>query len=175
MPDSRVEALAAVVSRVEGAACWLARLATRAALVGAAAGLVLWWFAAGDRITDWWQGSALSTVVLLVCLAPALWLLNTRNSLVELVELPDTLRGVATRRAGGLRAGPQPRVPAGGVLGAVRSVRGVLGDYGDVVGSWGTVAQLVAPSFWMLTLAAFAAVPVVALLAAVAALVDAAT
>jgi hypothetical protein len=52
-------------------------------------------------------------------------------------------------------------------------VGGVLRDYGDVAGSWGTVAQLVAPSFWLLTLAAFVAVPVLAVVAAVAALVNA--
>ena len=171
MPDPRVEAVAQVVGRVEGAACWLARLATRAALAGAAAGLVLWWFAAGERITDWWEGTAWSLLVLLLCVAPAAWLLNVRTAMVELVELPETLTGVARRRSDGFRAGDRVEPPEGGLLGAVRSVRGVLRDYGDVVGSWGTVVQLVAPSFWFLTLAALAAVPVVAVLAAVAALV----
>ena len=175
MPDPRAEVLAGLVSRVEGAACWLARLATRAALAGAAAGVVLWWFAVGERATDWWQGTATAALVLVLCLAPALWLLNTRNGLVELVELPDTLRGVAARRAGSRAAGARPPRPAGGLLGAVRSVRGVLRDYGDVAGSWGTVAQLLAPSFWVLTFAAFVAVPVVVVLAGVAALVNAAS
>jgi len=54
----------------------------------------------------------------------------------------------------------------------VRAVRGVMRDYGDVAGSWGTLVQLVAPSFWVLTVAAFAAVPVLAVIAAVAVLVD---
>lgn len=170
MPDARLESLTRLVARVEGAACWLARMAGRAALVGGGAGLVLWWFVAGDRLTDWWQGTASSLLVLAVCSAPALWLLNVRFALIGLVELPDTLGGVATRRASGWRArGPVER-PDGGLLGAVRSVRAVVRDYGDVAGSWGTVAQLVVPSFWLLTLAALAAVPVVAVLAAVAAL-----
>ena len=167
-----MEALARLVARVEGAACWLARLAGRGALVGGGAGLVLWWFLAGAWLTDGWQGTASSLLVLAVCVAPTLWLLNVRFSLVRLVELPDTLGGVATRRAGGLRARGRAERPDGGVLGAVRSVRAVVRDYGDVAGSWGTVAQLVVPSFWLLTLAALAAVPVVAVLAAVAALVD---
>ena len=171
MSDPRVEALAQLVARVEGAACWLARVAIRAALAGGTAGLVLWWFAAGERIADWWQGTASSLLVLALCLAPAAWLLNVRGGMVELVELPDTLGGVARRRAAGLRTRARAEAPQGGLLGAVRSVRGVLRDYGDVVGSWGTVAQLVSPSFWLLTLAAFAAVPVLAVVAAVAALV----
>lgn len=170
MPDPRLEALSRLVARVEGAACWLARLAGRGALVGGGAGLVLWWFLTGERITEWWQGTASSLLVLTVCLAPALWLLNVRFALVGLVELPDTLGGVATRRAGRWRAPGRVERPDGGVLGAVRSVRAVVRDYGDVTGSWGTVAQLMVPSFWLLTLAALAAVPVVAVLAAVAAL-----
>jgi hypothetical protein len=52
----------------------------------------------------------------------------------------------------------------------VRSVRGVLRDYGDVVGSWGTVAQLLAPSFWLLTLVALGAVPAFSVLAMAVAL-----
>jgi hypothetical protein len=165
MPDSRVEAVGQVVTRVEGAACWLARLTTRAALAGGAAGLVLWWLIAGERITEWWQGTAASLLVLALCLAPAVWLVNVRSAMVELVELPETLSGVARRRVG-----DRPARPDGGLLGAVRSVRGVLRDYGDVVGSWGTVAQLVVPSFWVLTLAALAAVAVLCVLAVVAAL-----
>ncbi|MDQ4069412.1 MAG: hypothetical protein M3203_08080 [Actinomycetota bacterium] len=175
MPDPRVEAVTAAVARVEGVACWLSGVATRAALAGGVAGLVLWWFAAGERVSDWWQGTAVSVLVLALCLAPALWLVNVRAALIELIELPDRLRGVARRRAG-LRPAPAsgPK-PPGGLLGAVRALRGVLRDYGDVVGSWGTVAQLVVPSFWLLTVAALAAVPVVALVAAVVALVDVST
>ncbi|HEX2048519.1 MAG TPA: hypothetical protein VHF27_12180 [Acidimicrobiales bacterium] len=172
MPDSRLEAAAEVLARVEGAACWLARLATRAALAGGAAGLAVWWFAVGETTSDWWQGTAASLVVLVLCVAPAAWLVNVRSAMVELVELPDTLTGVARRRAGALRPVGRVDTPEGGLVGAVRSVRGVLRDYGDVVGSWGTVAQLAVPSFWFLTLAALAAVPVVCVLAVVATLLD---
>lgn len=170
MPDSNADAIAGLVGRVEGAACWLAGVAMRAAVAGGAAGLVLWWFTTGERVTSWWQGTAGSLVVLGLCLAPALWLLNVRRGLVELVELPETLRGVATRRAGSLRGVGRPPAPPGGLRGAVRAVRSFLGDYGDVAGSWGTVAQMMAPTFWLLTLVAIAAVPVVAVLAAVAAI-----
>lgn len=172
MPDPRLQAVAQLVERVEGVACWLARLATRAALAGGAAGLVLWWFTAGGRVTDWWRGTALSLLVLAVCVAPAAWLVNVRTALIELVELPERLSGVAVRRTAGLHKDPPAEPPEGGLLAAVRSVRGVLRDYGDVVGSWGLVAQMMAPTFWLLTLAALAAVPLVALLAAVAALVS---
>jgi len=165
MPDSRADAVVQVVARMEGAACWLAALAARAALAGGAAGLALWWFTAGERVTDWWQGTAASLLVLGLGLAPAAWLVNVRSAMTELVELPDTLWGVARRRIG-----DRAERPDGGLLGAVRSVRGVVRDYGDVIGSWGTVAQLVVPSFWFLTLVALAAVPVLCILALVAVL-----
>ncbi|MDQ3896353.1 MAG: hypothetical protein M3326_03710, partial [Actinomycetota bacterium] len=74
-----------------------------------------------------------------------------------------------------VRAGSRAAPPPGGVLAAVRSVRAVVRDYGDVVASWGMVAQLLAPSFWLLTLAALAAVPVLMVVAAVVALVHLAT
>ncbi len=167
-----MDALVAVVGRVEGAACWLAGTATKGALVGGGAGLVLWWLTAGERLTDWWQGTTTSVLVLLVCVAPALWLVNVRTALAELVDLPQTLGGVAARRAGMLGGRARPSKPVGGVLAAVRTVRGLLRDYDDVVGSWATIAQLLAPLFWVLTLAALVAVPVVAILAAVVALVD---
>lgn len=166
--DLRVERLAALVTRVGWAACWLARTATRVAVAAALAGVVLWWAAAGDRVTDWWQGTATSVVVLALCIAPAAWLLNVRFALLELVELPDTLRSVASRRLAQPR--PEPVRPPDGVLGALRTVRAVVRDYGDVTGAWGTVAQLVVPSFWLLTALAFIAVPVVIVLAAVAVL-----
>src|SRR5215217_1067056 len=98
MADARLEALAGVVHRVEGAARWLARLATRAAVVGGIGGVVLWWWTMGDRVDEWWRGTAGSLIVLVLCLAPAGWLLNVRLALHDLVELPDTLRGVAGRR-----------------------------------------------------------------------------
>ncbi len=175
MSDPRLETVVAVVARVEVAACWLARLATRAAVGGGAAGLLLWWIAIGDRAGDWWEGTAASLLVLALCLAPAAWLMNVRFALVELVELPDKLSGVTKRRAAQVRAGTLLVRPDGSLLGTLRSVRAILRDYGDVVGSWGAVAQLLVPSFWLLTVAALVAVPVVVIVAAVAALVDLAT
>lgn len=171
MPDPRLEALTGMVARVEGAACWLARLATRGAIVGGGAGILLWWVAAGHRVDDWWQGTLASLLVLALCAAAPAWLVNVRSALHHLVELPEKLSSVTTRRAAHLRGGSPPERPDGGALQAVRSVRGVLSDYGDVVGSWGTVAQLLVPSFWLLTLAALIAVPVLAVVAAVAGLV----
>lgn len=171
MPDPRLEALAGMVARVEGAACWLARLATKAAFVAGSAGLLLWWVTVGDRIDEWWQGTVASLLVLALCVAAAAWLLNVRSALHDLVELPEKLSGVTRRRAVHLRGGPRPERPDGGALQAMRSVRGALSDYGDVAGSWGTVAQLLVPSFWVLTLGALAAVPVLVVLAAIAGLV----
>ncbi|HVF14808.1 MAG TPA: hypothetical protein VM942_09435 [Acidimicrobiales bacterium] len=167
------EAVARVVAQVEGKVCWLARLATRTAVMGGVAGLLLWWVAAGDRVTEWWQGTAGSLLVLVLVVAPAAWLVNVRFALLELVELPDKLAGVANRRTGPLRPGHRAPVqrPEGGRVAAVRSVWGVLRDYADVVGAWGAVAQLVAPTFWLLTAAAVVAVAVVVALAAVAGLV----
>ena len=170
-PDPRVQAVAGLVARVEGAARWLAWLATRAAGVGGAAGAVVWWLVAGERIVDWWQGTAGSVLVLGLCLAPALWLVNVRMSLLGLIELPETLSGVAARRMGQTPADARPPAPKGGLLGAMRSIWGIMRDYGDVTGSWGAVAQLVAPPFWLLTVVAFLAVPVMVVLALVAALV----
>lgn len=170
MPDPRLQAVAGLVSRVDGAARWLAWTATRVAAVGAVAGAVLWWFVAGDDVSEWWRGTAGSLLVLALCLLPALWLLNVRMSLLGLVELPETLGGVAARRAGRPRDADRPAKPDGGVLATVRSLRSILQDYGDVAGSWGTVVQVLVPSFWMLTAVAFVAVPVLAVTAMVAAL-----
>ncbi len=173
MSDPGLERLAGLVARVEGAACWLARMATRAAIVGGVAGALLWWVAAGDRITTWWRGTGGSLLVLALCLAPAAWLVNLRMALLELVELPEKLGGVATRRVGRLRdRRPSPDRPEGGPLGAARSVWDAVRDYADVVGAWGTVAQMVVPWFWFVTAVAFAAVPVVVVVAGVALLVD---
>jgi hypothetical protein len=163
-PERQPDA-AAVVARVEGAACWVAGVATKGSAAAGAAGLVLWWLAAGGRVTGWWHGTLLSALVLVACLAPAEWLMNVRFAMVELVELPETLRGVAVRRAGGLRG--RAVTPARGVPAAVRSVRDAVRDYGDVTGSWGAVAQVVTPAFWFLTAAALAAVPVLAAVAVV--------
>ena len=172
-PDPRVQAVAGLVSRVEGGARWLAWFATRAAGAGGVAGIALWWLTAGERVTDWWRGTAGSVLVLALCLAPALWLVNVRMSLLGLLELPETLSGVAARRMGRTPAGAKPPAPAGGVIGAVRSTWGIARDYGDVAGSWGAVAQVLAPPFWVLTVVALLAVPLVAVLAVLAALLAA--
>ena len=165
-----MQAVAGLVSRVEGAARWLAWVATRAAFLGGVAGTALWWFSAGDRVDDWWQGTAGSVLFLALCLAPALWLAKVRMSLLGLLELPETLQGVAARRMRRTPAGHRPPAPAGGAIGAVRSIWGVVRDYGDVAGSWGAVAQVLAPPFWLLTVVALLAVPLVSVLAVVAAL-----
>lgn len=159
MPDPRVDALAGMVARIEGGACWLARLAMRAAVVGGAAGALLWWLTAGNRVDEWWRGTAGSLLVLVLLLLPGAWLLNVRFALLELVELPVKLSGVTTRRAAQIRDGRRPERPDGGALQTARSVRGIVRDYGDVVGSWGTVAQLLVPWFWLTTIAALVAVP----------------
>ena len=178
MPDPRVEKLARMVSRAKGATCWLARLATRAAIVGGIAGALLWWIEGSGRIDEWWQGTAASLLILAICLAPAAWLLYVRVALLELVELPEKLTGVATRRIGHLRMGAppldaEPERPKGGVVGGARSVWGIVSDYGDVVGSWGAVAGLIVPSFWFFSAAALAAVPILIVLVAVAGLAEA--
>ncbi|HUR22813.1 MAG TPA: hypothetical protein VMZ73_02970 [Acidimicrobiales bacterium] len=169
-PDPRMQAVAGLVARVEGAARWLAWFATRAAVFGGAAGVALWWLTAGDRADDWWQGTAGSILLLALCVAPALWLVNVRMSLMGLLELPETLSGVASRRMPRTPAGGRPPAPAGGALGALRSIWGILRDYGDVAGSWGAVAQLLAPPFWLLTVVALLAIPLVVVLALVAVL-----
>ena len=173
-PDPRLQVVAGLVARIEGAARWLAWVATRAAGVGGVAGVALWWLTAGERVVDWWQGTAGSILVLVLCLAPALWLVNVRMSLLGLLELPGTLGGVAARRMGRAPSEARPPAPAGGVIGAVRSIWGIVRDYGDVAGSWGAVAQVLAPPFWLLTVVALLAVPVVVVLALVAALLAAA-
>lgn len=169
--DPRLEAFGRLVGRIEGAARRLAGAATTAAAVGGVAGLALWWLVSADRVTDVWQGTAVSLVVLALCLAPSAWLLNVRFAIHGLLELPGTLGEVASRRTASLRAAPPAEEPPAGLWGSARTVRGVVRDYGDVVGSWGTVAQLLAPTFWLLTVAALVAVPVLVVLAAVAGLV----
>lgn len=166
MTDPRLEAVGRLVAVVDGPARRLARVATRAAAVGGVAGLVLWWVAAGDRIADRWGGTVASLLALVLCLAPAAWLLNVRFALHGLLELPETLGGVAARRSAPFRDVPPPR----GLWPTVQAVRGIVRDYRDVVGSWATVAQLLAPSFWLLTVVALAMVPVV-VAAAIAGLV----
>lgn len=130
----------------------------------------MWWRLAADTVGDWWQGTAKAVVSLAVLMAPALWLLNVRFALVSLVELPDKLGEIARRRGGQLRGRPAER-PKGGLLEAIRTVRDLVRDYGDVTGSWGVVAQLVAPTFWVFTGAALVAVPVLVIAAVVVAIV----
>ena len=170
-PDPRLQALAGVLATVSAKVCWLARLATRAAVVGAVAGALLWWVVAADRVDDWWQGTVASLLVVALCLAAPLWLLNVRFALLGLLELPEKLGGVAGRRGAQLRGRPAAERPAGGALGALRSIRDIVRDYADVAGSWGTVAQLVVPTFWILTVAALGAVPVLVVAAVIAGLI----
>ncbi len=166
MPDAR-EQLASAITRVGGPLCWLARFVTSAAVCGSALGVLLWWIMAAERIGDWWIGTLEALILLALLLAPAAWLLNVRLALKSLVELPAKLQDVADRRGPQLRhlKGQRPR---GGAIAAMRSIRGVAADYGEVVGSWGVVAQLVTPSFWLLTSAALLSVPVLAALCLIA-------
>ncbi len=183
-PDPRLAKLSAAVLRVEGATRRLARLVTAAAVVGGASGLALWWTTDGRRIHDLGQSLAASLVVLVLCLGPAAWLLHVRFSLLALLALPGKLGGVTMRRGPQLmgrarreipaehEADRDPRLPRGR-LAAARALRGLARDYGDVVGSWATVAQLVAPTFWALTALALLAVPILVAVAAVAGLLAA--
>ena len=124
----------------------------------------------GDRVADRWDGTVASLLVLVLCVAPAAWLLNVRFALHGLLELPETLGGVAARRSAPFRDVPRPPPPRG-LWPTVQAVRGIVRDYRDVVGSWSTLAQLLAPSFWLLTVVALAMVPVVVVAAAIAGLV----
>jgi len=167
----------ALVARVDSTARWLARLVTVAALAGGVAGLVLWWSVSGRRTHHLGQDAAVSLVVLAICLVPAGWLLNVRLSLLALLKLPQKL-GEVTMRRGTQLLGP-PRTPgsvperSAGRLAALGSLRLVVRDYGDVVGSWASVSQLVTPGFWALTAFALLAVPILVAVAAVAGLVAA--
>ena len=143
-------------------ACWLARVATRAAAVSGAAGAAVWWQVRPDSTIG-----AIAALVLL--LLPAGWLLNVRFALVSFVDLPGKLGEIARRRGVQLRDRPVER-PKGGVLGAMRTVRDLVQDYGEVTGAWGVVAQMVAPTFWLLTGLAFIAVPVLVIAAVVTAI-----
>jgi len=172
-----VARLEALVARVDSTARWLARLVTVAAFAGGVAGLVLWWSASGRRTHHLGQDAAVSLVVLAVCLVPAVWLLNVRLSLLALLKLPQKLGEVTMRRSTHLSGPPRGAgsVPerSAGRLAALGSLRSVVRDYGDVVGSWATVSQLVTPGFWALTAFALLAVPILVAAAAVAGLVAA--
>ncbi|MDP8976188.1 MAG: hypothetical protein M3N28_07480 [Actinomycetota bacterium] len=170
MSDPRLERLTGAIARIEGPAAWLARLVSVAALLGAAFGGLLWWVATGGLVNDWWRGTSAALALLAVLLAPALWLLNVRLALLSLVELPAKLEDVVKRRGSQLRH-PRLERPRGGVVAAIRAVREAVRDYSDVVGSWGVLAQLAAPSFWLLTAAALVVVPVLAALSLLGGLV----
>ncbi len=177
--DPRLARVVGLVARVEGTAKGVARLATLAAIAGAVGGLVLWGTTTGHRVDDDQEGTVVALLVLVLCLAPAVWLVNVRFSLLALLELPGKLSGVTVKRGTQLLGAPRLDLPATGSvpvrktgrLATIRSLRGVVRDYGDVVGSWATVAQLLAPTFWALTVLALLAVPVVIALAALAGLV----
>ncbi len=159
MSDPRRERLAAAIERIKGPAAWLAALVTVAAVLAAASGGLLWWAITGALVRNWWQGTLAALVLLALLLVPALWLLNVRLALTSLVELPTRLEDVVKRRGPQLRHLRLER-PSGGIISTMRAVRDAARDYGDVVGSWGVVAQVAAPSFWLLTAAALAVVPV---------------
>jgi hypothetical protein len=149
-----------IPERVARAACWLAKTATRAAVVGAVGGGVLWW-----QLRP--QSTVAAVVGAVAVLVPSAWLLNVRTALVSFVEMPEKLGEIARRRGGQLRGRPAER-QKGGVLEAMRTVRAVVQDYGEVTGSWGLVVQLAAPTFWVFTGLAFLAVPVLVIVALVA-------
>lgn len=168
-PRERGERLAAAVNAIRVPVRWLARTATLLAMVAAVAAVVIWWIAAGQRTAAWWEGTVRSLLVLAVLLLPALWLVNLRMALLGVLELPSKLGDITRHRAPQLRRVRVER-PQGGMRGALRSVRGLVGDYGEVTGSWGLVMQLVTPWFWFLTVAAVVAAPLLALAAVVSGL-----
>jgi len=176
--DARLARLTALVARVEGTTRAVARLATVAALAGAVGGLVLWCSTSGRHLREPGQNAAVSVVVLALCLVPSGWLLNVRFSLLAVLRLPATLGEVTVRRSSGLLRRNPPgssAVPARptGTLASVRTLRVLVRDYGDVAGSWATVAQLVTPTFWAVTALALLAVPILVAVAAVAGLLAA--
>jgi len=171
--------ITAVVTRVERTTRRLSGLVTVVAVAGGLAGVLLWWSTSGSRIHHLDRRAAASLVVLGVCLVPSGWLLNVRFALLALLRLPATLGDVATRRGtqlvGATGRGPSVGEYQAGWLATVGSLRGAVRDYGDVVGSWATVAQLVTPTFWALTALALLAVPILVAVAAAATLVAAFT
>ncbi len=183
-PNPRLDKLGAVAAQVDRATRRLARLATVAAVVGAVSGAVLWWSTAGRQISDLGHSTAAALVVLAVWLVPAGWLLYVRLCLLSLVKVPAKLGGVATRRGAELMGTAPPEAStehradadlrmSPGRLARARTLRRLARDYGDVVGSWATVVQLVTPTFWALTALALLAVPILVAAAAVAGLVAA--
>jgi len=177
--DPGLVRLTALVARIDGATRALARLATVAAAADGVGGLVLWWSTSGRHIRGLGPGTAVSLVVLALCLVPAGWLLNVRLALLAVLKLPETLGGVTMRRGTQLvataRRSSGVAVPRARRLAAVSSLRSMVRDYGDIVGSWATVAQVVTPTFWALTALALLAVPVLLGVGAVAGLVAAFT
>ncbi len=173
--DAGAARVTALVARVERTTRGLSRLVTVAAVAGGLGGAVLWWSTSGSHIHDLGRGAAVSLVVLGVCLVPAGWLLNVRLALLALLKLPAKVGEVAMRRGtqlmGTTRRGPSVAEHRVGRLAAVGSLRSAVRDYGDVAGSWATVAQLVTPTFWALTALALLAVPILVVVGAVALLV----
>lgn len=175
--------------RVEQAIRRLARLIAIAAAIAGGAGLLLWWSTVGHRVGRPGSSTAGVVVVALLCLAPAAWLVNVRLALLGLLEIPEKLSGVTARRgaqllgsplmsspqAGAATARPVPEERTGstGWLAAARSLHAAFGDYGDVAGSWARLAQLLTPTFWVLTGLALLAVPLLVIAAAIAGLIGA--
>lgn len=172
MSDPHVDRLAALVVQVRSLALWFAGLCTSVGLVAGGLGLLLWGILAADRLGDGVGTTLGSLVVLLLLLAPALWLLNVRVTLRSLVELPAKLGHVVTTRVIGPGESRERR-PEGGAMAAARSIRGATQDYGELIASRALVAQIATPSFWMLTGLAFLSVPILVVVTLVAALVNA--
>ena len=148
-----VEIVGRPSDRLRAVLSFAARMATRASITSGIAATLIWWNIGSRRVGDWPGGTLRSLLVLALLLAPAAWLLNVRVALTSVRDLPGTLQDVARRRGPQLRdalsdpyASPSfPSVRSGG-----RAIR----DYGDVAGSWATVAQIVTPQFWLFTVAA---------------------
>lgn len=164
------------------AARWLGRQATRGAVIGAVAGLVLWWVLSGSKALGG-EGIRLGTIVSLVLLlAPAAWLLNVRAAVRDLAELPARLQSLVRRRVDQGRGllGSDPDAARGvidvdtgaiGPVDATRAVRSAVVDYRDLVGASARVGQMLSPGFWLLTIVAVAAVALLSLVAPLALLV----
>lgn len=171
MSDPHVDRLAVLVAQVRGLALWFAALCTSVGLLAGACGLLLWGIVAAGRLGDGVGGTSGSLLVLLLLLAPGLWLLNVRVTLKSLVELPAKLGHVVTTRVIGPGESRERR-PEGGAMAAARSIRRAAQDYGEIIASRAVVAQIATPSFWVLTGLAYFCVPILVLVTLVAALVN---
>ena len=165
------------IHRAARPARWLSRFLGRAAIAGVVAAAILWWFGFRDELSDGGTGVAESLVAAGLLLVPAVWLLNARAAFRNLAELPETATGLARRGADQLRRPPAPAraapQPQGrSVPGAARSVFAAVREAGDLLAGRALVAQLAAVPFWLLTLFALLAVPVLALFALIAVIAD---